>query len=282
LSPAALGEGVLVFAPAPAPASALTATVGRGGALAQAAAPPITPAAAPPPIPLPPRAIRSFVRREGRLTAAQGRALDAASGGLLLPVGAAPLDPAALFGRHAPLGLEIGCGAGESLLHAARRHPEMDFLGVEVYRPGLGRLLQALDQGGIPNARVLCQDAVEVLHRLPLGCLSEAWAFFPDPWPKKRHHKRRLIQPGFVRLLAGRMRRGGRLRLATDLADYAEAMLAAVAGSGLFLNGAGPGRWAPRPETRPVTRYEARAHRLGHTVHDLAFLRNDTPIAKPD
>lgn len=218
------------------------------------------------------RAIRSFVRREGRITPAQEDAL-----ARLWPrYGLEPgmLDPAALFGRAAPLVVEIGFGSGDHLLASASSRPDHDFLGIEVHRPGVGRVLQQAEKLGLSNLRVLCHDAVEVLRDfLPAGAADEVVIFFPDPWPKKRHHKRRLVQPQFVALLAGALRPGGRLRLATDWADYARHMLEVMQAAPGFANAAPDGGAIPRPADRPLTRFESRGLRLGHQVADFEYRR---------
>jgi tRNA (guanine-N7-)-methyltransferase len=221
------------------------------------------------------RAVRSFVRREGRLTRGQQRALDA----LWPRYGVDPgedevLDLAAVFGRSAPKVLEIGFGNGELLCELASGHPENDYLGLEVYRPGVGRLLGRAAEAGVANLRVMVRDAAQVVARnLPDACLDAVLIFFPDPWPKKRHHKRRLVQPGFVQLLRRRLRPGGRLHLATDWQDYARHMLAVMEAAEGMRNLAGTGRYVPRPESRPLTKFERRGRRLGHDVWDLLFER---------
>ncbi len=221
-----------------------------------------------------PRLIRSFVRREGRITPAQVDALER----LWPRYGIEPagvFDPAAIFGRRAPLVVEIGFGSGDHLLASAKARPECDFLGIEVHRPGVGRVLQQADKLGLRNLRVLCADAVEVLRgHLPAGAVDEVVIFFPDPWPKKRHHKRRLIQPAFVQVLARALRSGGRLRLATDWADYARHMLEVMGAEALFANASASGGAIARPADRPLTRFESRGLRLGHEVADFEFVRS--------
>ncbi|NIR60351.1 MAG: tRNA (guanosine(46)-N7)-methyltransferase TrmB [Gammaproteobacteria bacterium] len=220
------------------------------------------------------RRVRSFVRREGRLTSAQRRALEELWPRYGIDVGPGGLDLDAAFGRRAPRVLEIGFGGGEALAAAAERHPENDYLGVEVYRPGIGRLLLELEARGIDNVRVCLADAVELLGAaVPPASLDAIHVFFPDPWPKKRHHKRRLIQPGFAALLARALRPGGTLRLATDWPDYARHMLEVLEATDALENLEGPGRCAPRPAERPVTRFEARGEARGHPVWDLAYRR---------
>jgi tRNA (guanine-N7-)-methyltransferase len=214
------------------------------------------------------------VRREGRITPAQTEALQRLWPRYGIDEGEAALDPAALFGRSAPLVVEIGFGAGHHLLASAQARPQHDFLGIEVHRPGAGRVLQEADKLGLGNLRVLCQDAVQVLRqRLPAGAADEIVIFFPDPWPKKRHHKRRLIQPLFAGVLARALRGGGRLRLATDWADYARHMLEVLNAEPQFANLAADSGVIGRPADRPLTRFEARGLRLGHEVADLEFRR---------
>jgi tRNA (guanine-N7-)-methyltransferase len=179
-----------------------------------------------------------------------------------------------VFGRDAPCHLEIGFGMGDALAELAAAHPERNYLGVDVHEAGIGRLLHLLGEGGLENVRVARGDAVSLLReRIAPGALDAALAFFPDPWPKKRHHKRRLIQPPFVALLASRMAVGGLLHLATDWAPYAEWMLESVEANGCFVNLAGAGRFASDPGERPETRFERRGERLGHAIVDLRFRR---------
>ena len=221
-----------------------------------------------------PRAIRSFVTRAGRITAAQERALEELWPKYGLELGAAPLDLDALLGRSARRVAEIGFGNGEHLLALAASRPADEFLGIEVHRPGIGRLLLQLEERGLGNVRVICRDAVEVLERHLAGpCLDEILILFPDPWPKKRHHKRRLIQQPFVALLAERLRSGGTLRLATDWEPYAAQLLAALSAEPRLRNVAAGGGFIPRPAERSPTRFERRGERLGHRVWDLEFRR---------
>lgn len=222
----------------------------------------------------PPRSIRSFVTRAGRITPAQQRALEELWPKYGVEFAGAPLDVPALFGRQAPLTLEIGFGNGDNLLRLAAAHPERDFLGIEVHRAGVGRLLLALETGALRNARIICHDAVEVLaEQLPARSVDEILILFPDPWPKKRHHKRRLIQAAFVELAVSRLVPGGALRLATDWQPYALEMLETLASAGNLENLAPSGAFAPRPPEREPTRFERRGERLGHEVWDLAFRR---------
>ncbi|HSC46977.1 MAG TPA: tRNA (guanosine(46)-N7)-methyltransferase TrmB [Gammaproteobacteria bacterium] len=206
------------------------------------------------------------------MTAAQNRALDG-----LLPRYGAPegvLDLRQLFGREARRTLEIGFGDGETLMELAHLHPGEDYLGIEVHRPGVGRLLMALESEGLENVRVLNADAVQVLEtRLPDGSLDALLTYFPDPWPKKRHHKRRLVQPEFTALAARKLKPGGRWHLATDWEDYALHMLTVLSAAPGFTNLSPTGDWVPRPPERPATKFERRGLKLGHRVRDLLFMR---------
>ena len=221
----------------------------------------------------PQRPIRSYVRRSERMTPAQRRALARHLPVYGLPA-ERPCDLARAFGREAPRSAEIGFGTGDSLLHMAAASPEQDFLGVEVHEPGIGRLLHRMVERGLTNLRVIHGDAVPVLGLcLPERSLHTLCLFFPDPWPKKRHHKRRLVNPAFVRLAASRLAPGGRFLLATDWLPYAEHMLEVLEAEPALANLAGPGRFAPRAPERTPTRFERRAATLGHPVRDLAFAR---------
>jgi tRNA (guanine-N7-)-methyltransferase len=184
------------------------------------------------------------------------------------------LDLDALFGRKAARTLEIGFGNGDTLLALAVAQPESDFLGVEVHEPGVGRVLLRAAQLGLTNLRVSRHDAVEVLEQqIPPASLQQILIFFPDPWPKSRHHKRRLIQPAFAGLLASRLQAGGSLRLATDWQNYAEQMLEVLNACPQLRNCSADNGYVPRPDSRPPTRFELRGQRLGHNVWDLAFRR---------
>ncbi|MDX1733176.1 MAG: tRNA (guanosine(46)-N7)-methyltransferase TrmB [Halioglobus sp.] len=184
------------------------------------------------------------------------------------------LDAQQVFGRRAPLTLEIGFGMGQSLLEMALQDPARDFVGVEVHRPGVGRLLHGIERSGATNIRVYCHDAVDILRDcIADGSLDCVQVFFPDPWHKKRHHKRRLVQPEFVAALARALRPGGVLHLATDWQNYAEHMMEVVSACPDFSNAAGAGAYAPRPSHRPLTKFEQRGERLGHGVWDLVFTR---------
>lgn len=220
------------------------------------------------------RAVRSFVLRGGRLTDGQKRALEELWPRWGIDPGDGLLDFADLFGNDAPVILEIGFGDGDATWRMAEAEPQHNFLGVEVHRPGVGRLLLTLEEKGIGNVRVVCGDAVELLHKcIPPASLAGVRVYFPDPWPKKRHHKRRIVQPAFIDLLASRMQGGAILHLATDWMPYAEHMLEVMRASRAFENlSPGSGSCA-RPAWRPRTKYERRGERLGHPVSDLVFRR---------
>ncbi len=220
------------------------------------------------------RGIRSFVLRRGHLSDAQRTAHETLLPRYAVPDGTGPIDFAALFGRRAPVVLEIGFGMGHTTAAIAAARPDTDFLGIEVYTPGVGSLLRTVHERGLGNVRVIQHDAVEVLRdRIAPDSLAGVHVYFPDPWPKKRHHKRRLIQPPFVSMLAGRITPGGYLHCATDWQDYAEQMLAVLGAEPKLANTADG--FAARPDWRPETKFERRGLRLGHGVHDLMFVRRD-------
>jgi len=219
-----------------------------------------------------PRHIRSFVLRQGRFTPAQQRAFEQhwARYGLDPHV---PLDPKRAFARAAPLVLEIGFGNGEQLLWSAQQEPDKNFIGIEVHRPGVGRLMNALAAHNVDNVRLYNHDAIEVVQHLAAASLAEVRIYFPDPWPKQRQQKRRLVQAPFVELLATRVAPGGRLHLATDWADYAAQMLMVLEASKSWRNIAPLERFVPRPAWRIETHFEKRGRRLGHGVWDLVYER---------
>lgn len=221
-------------------------------------------------VPTPRRGIRSFVLRAGRMGTGQVRALRELAPRYVLPFSPAPLDAARVFGRHAPLVVEIGFGMGQATAQIAAARPHDDFLGIEVHEPGVGALLQRIEQQQLGNLRIVQHDAVEVLREMIAPCtLAAVHVFFPDPWHKKRHWKRRLIQPPFVALLASRLTSGGTLHCATDWQPYAEQMLAVLSAEPLLVNTAHA--YAPRPDYRPLTKFENRGLALGHGVWDLVF-----------
>lgn len=220
------------------------------------------------------RRVRSFVRRGGRTTLAQARALKELWGTFGIDFMPERVDLDRVFGRQAPRLLEIGFGNGEALLALARERTDWDCLGIEVYEAGVGRLLLQAHEAGVGNLRIVCHDAVEVLEQqLPDASIDELLIFFPDPWPKKRHHKRRLIQPPFVLLLARKLKPRGVLRLATDWQPYAEQMLDVLNACELLVNAAPDRTYSSRPAIRPATRFERRGQRLGHGVWDLEYRR---------
>ncbi|WP_137896472.1 tRNA (guanosine(46)-N7)-methyltransferase TrmB [Ramlibacter sp. 2FC] len=219
-----------------------------------------------------PKAIKSYVRRAGRTTTGQAKAFETLGPQFLLSYRAAPLDADAAFDRSAPLILEIGFGMGEATAHIARVRPEDNFLCCEVHEPGVGALLKRIGEQGLTNIRILPHDAVEVLdHMLPEASLDGVHIFFPDPWHKKRHHKRRLIQPPLVAKLAARLKPGAYIHCATDWEPYAEQMLAVLGAEPLLRNTAEG--YAPKPDYRPLTKFENRGLKLGHGVWDLVFRR---------
>ncbi|MCO5122983.1 MAG: tRNA (guanosine(46)-N7)-methyltransferase TrmB [Rhizobacter sp.] len=219
-----------------------------------------------------PRSIRSFVLRAGRMGSGQTRALQELGPRYVLPYRQQLLDFAAVFGRDAPVVLEIGFGMGDATAAIAARMPEVDFLGVEVHTPGVGALLQRIGEQGLTNLRIVQHDAVEVLAAMiPPDSLAGIHVYFPDPWHKKRHHKRRLIQPGFVATLARHLAPDGTLHCATDWQPYAEQMLEVLSAEPMLANTVDG--FAPRPEVRPLTKFEARGLKLGHGVWDLVFKR---------
>lgn len=220
------------------------------------------------------RRIRSFVRREGRITPSQKMALEQLWPRYGIEAGREPLDWLQIFGRDAPRVLEIGFGNGESVLAQALAHPEQDYIGIEVHRPGVGRLLAMLGDNDVHNARILCTDAVEVLgQQIPPGSLDCVELYFADPWPKTRHHKRRIVQTAFADLVARALKPGGRWLLATDWAPYAEHMALVLNAHPEFANLATGGDYVPRPPERLLTRFEQRGLKLGHAVFDLAYRR---------
>jgi tRNA (guanine-N7-)-methyltransferase len=217
-----------------------------------------------------PRGIRSYVRRAGRTTVGQAKALETLGPQFLLPYQAQPVDFAQVFGRDAPTLLEIGFGMGEATAHIAALMPEKNFLCCEVHPPGVGALLKRIGEQGLTNIRIVEHDAVEVLdHMLPAESLAGVHIFFPDPWHKARHNKRRLVQPHFVARLLPRLRSGGTIHCATDWEPYAQQMLEVLSAQPTLANTAAG--FAPRPDYRPLTKFENRGLRLGHGVWDVVF-----------
>lgn len=218
------------------------------------------------------RRIRSFVRRQGRLTQAQQKALATLWPAFGIDEKVVICSLEQIFGRTGPKILEIGFGMGDSLSHMAQENPQTDYLGIEVHRPGVGHLLGTIKQCGIKNLRIINRDAVDALtQQLPDQAFNTIQMFFPDPWPKKRHYKRRLIQKEFVRLLIDKLKPYGIIHLATDWEAYAQHMLATLSDCGQLRNESSNGGFCPRPQSRPLTKFEERGQRLGHQVWDLQF-----------
>lgn len=220
------------------------------------------------------RPVRSYVRREGRLTRAQAQAIERLLPVYLFPESDAAVDLPAVFGRRAHTVLEIGFGNGDALAELAEAHPDRNYIGVEVHRPGIGRLLMRLEAEHINNVRIAPRDAAQVLrNEIPDDALDEILIYFPDPWPKKRHHKRRLVQTEFALLLSAKLAVGGRVELATDWPDYAAQMRLVLNATPGLENLATEGGFAPRPLRRPHTRFEARGRARGFDAFDLAYRR---------
>jgi len=214
------------------------------------------------------RTVRSFVRRSGRMTSAQTRAIDHYFSQYGIAIDDKPLDLAAEFGRKAPLVLEIGYGNGESLVQLATEHPDMDFVGIEVHDPGLGHCLHTAKQAGISNLRVIAHDAIDVLQLIPDGTLSRINLYFPDPWPKKRHHKRRIVQGAFLNLCFRKLVEDGYLHIATDWANYAEHIDEVFAQSQSFAIEVRRVHDGDQPLERPTTKFEQRGLKKGHRIFD--------------
>lgn len=222
------------------------------------------------------RAIKSFVLREGRLTPGQKRAFEVHWPNIGIDYKPGALNFSELFGNDNPVFMEIGFGDGGNLASMAKEHPERNYLGIEVHGPGVGHLMNILHEQGSTNVRIMKHDAVEIIdNMLAEQSLDGAYLFFPDPWHKKRHHKRRIVQPEFMNKLARVIKPGGFFHAATDWENYAEHMMEVLSAAPHFDNTAGSGNYTPRPE-RLLTKFEKRGHRLGHGVWDLIFTR------KPD
>lgn len=220
------------------------------------------------------RRIRSFVRRQGRLTKGQQQALDTLWPVMGVEYQPEPVDLPALFGREAPVTLEIGFGMGASLVTMAQNTPHQNFLGIEVHAPGVGACLAAAKEADVQNLRVMCHDAVEVLQKMiPDNSLRMVQLFFPDPWHKARHNKRRIVQVPFAELVMRKLKPGGVFHMATDWEAYAEHMLEVMNSIDGYHNQSEQQNYVPRPETRPLTKFEQRGQRLGHGVWDLMFER---------
>jgi tRNA (guanine-N7-)-methyltransferase len=228
------------------------------------------------------QAVRSYVLRAGRITRAQRRALDELLPRWGIPYSPVPLDLDAVFGRKAARVLEIGFGDGATLADLAAAAPQSDFLGVEVHPPGVGHCLLAIESRALTNLRLIAHDAVEVLaNQLPPASFDEVLLYFPDPWPKKRHHKRRIVQPAFAALVADRLKPGGTFHLATDWEPYALQMLELLNAEPRLTNAAPDRRWTEDPLARGATRFEQRGRRLGHEIFNLAYRRIDAGSLLP-
>ncbi|WKD49798.1 tRNA (guanosine(46)-N7)-methyltransferase TrmB [Microbulbifer spongiae] len=226
------------------------------------------------------KSIRSYVMRAGRITEGQRRAFDTYWSQYGLSLFDGPLNVRAVFGREAPLVLEIGFGMGDSLLAMAQAEPEKDFIGIEVHPPGVGRLINNAGKTGVKNLRVYMADALDVLNDcIRNGSLDRFQLYFPDPWHKKKHHKRRIVQPEFVQLICSKLKTGGQLHMATDWQSYAEHMQAVLQAAHPLTNTAAGGGPVERPAWRPQTKFERRGQRLGHGVWDLLYRR--LPDATP-
>lgn len=221
------------------------------------------------------RPIRSFVRRQGRLSETQEYALNHLWDKYGLTVAQGMLDFNKLFGRAAPCVLEIGFGMGQSFIAQAQHNPAQNYIGIEVHKSGIANVLAAIEEQQLTNIRLFDVDAIDVLQRcIPENSLAAVQLFFPDPWPKRRHHKRRLVQPTFVELIGQKLINGGKFHLATDWQDYAVQMMKVLSAAPGFTNAIAPQQYAPRPQERPLTKFELRGQRLGHEVLDLLFIKN--------
>jgi tRNA (guanine-N7-)-methyltransferase len=220
------------------------------------------------------RKIRSFIRRQGRITQGQQFALENFWDKYCLNPSEA-LDVRNIFGRHAPLCFEIGFGNGDCLVQLAAANPDNDYIGIEVHRPGVGHLMTQLERQGLQNVRIYCQDAIEILTDIiPDNSLTAVHLFFPDPWSKRKHHKRRIVQSSFVELLALKLQSGGYFHAATDWEHYAKSMLETLYSDDRFSNTSPTNDYCQKPAYRPLTKFEQRGLRLGHGVWDVMFTRN--------
>lgn len=223
-------------------------------------------------IPAEKRRIKSFVLRQGRLSQAQQAAIDSLWPQFGLELKPELLDFHALFGREADTIVEIGFGMGHSLAAMAEANPDKNYIGIEVHRPGVGALLKLVGEKGLTNIRVFNDDAIEVLaQRIPKNSLAGVYLFFPDPWHKKKHKKRRILQAEFAKTIASHLKAGGHFHMATDWEDYAEQMMEVMTEAEGYRNISGEGQFTPRPDYRPLTKFEQRGHKLGHGVWDLIF-----------
>ncbi|MGY8869239.1 MAG: tRNA (guanosine(46)-N7)-methyltransferase TrmB [Pseudomonadales bacterium] len=222
------------------------------------------------------RTVRSFVKRAGRTTEGQEKALEEVWPVMGLEIKDGPVDFNEVFGREAPVVLEIGFGMGDSLLEMASREPNKNFVGIEVHSPGVGRLLSNANEEGLTNIRIYAEDAVEVFKQcVPDNSLDTLQLFFPDPWHKKRHHKRRIVQSDFAQSIRKKLKVGGYFHMATDWENYAEHMMEIMSVAEGYTNKMGEGQYSPQPEWRPVTKFQRRGERLGHGIWDLMFEKTE-------
>ena len=222
------------------------------------------------------RKVRSFVKREGRLTNGQAKALEQYWDVMGLRHSDGIIDPQTLFNNTNPIVLEIGFGMGKSLVEMAKNAPELNFIGIEVHRPGVGACISLAQEEGVNNLKVYEHDAIEVLADcIPDACLTTVQLFFPDPWHKKKHHKRRIVQPEFVETIRQKLKADGVFHMATDWENYAECMLEDMSSAPGYNNLSETNDYVPRPESRPLTKFENRGQRLGHGVWDIQFKRVD-------
>ena len=223
----------------------------------------------------PQRRLRSFVRRQGRMTEGQSRAMETLWQDYGLDLRQGLLNSTELFGNDGPVILEIGFGDGVSLLQMAQAAADSNFIGIEVHRPGVGKLINDAHHAGVTNIRVFCEDAIDVLQQcIADNSLDGVQLFFPDPWHKKRHNKRRIVQAEFAQLVRTKLKVGGYFHMATDWEPYAEHMLAVMSAADGYENQAGAEQYSPKPDYRPVTKFERRGERLGHGVWDLVFIKS--------
>lgn len=227
----------------------------------------------------PQKPIRSFVERAGRISPVHKQLIQQLWPEFGLRLQTQMLDYGQIFGRQAPITLEIGFGDGRGLLSLAKANPQRDFIGIEVYKAGIAKVLLGIHELSLSNVRLFCADAIEVLQNcIPDQSIDQVQLFFPDPWPKVRHHKRRIVQPAFIDLIADKLHDGGTLHMATDWEDYAAHMLAVMTVQTGWVNLAGNGQYIARPATRPLTKFEQRGQRLGYGVWDLLFAKNSMAV----
>lgn len=221
------------------------------------------------------RPIRSYVLRQGRLTKGQNKAFETLWPEFGIDFNHQEIDPSRCFGNEHPVLLEIGFGNGESLAAMASHKPDKNYLGIEVHKPGVGHLLMKIGELGLKNVRVMSDDAAQIVKCIKPGSIDGCYLFFPDPWHKKKHHKRRILQAGFLDQLARSIKPGGFFHAATDWQDYAEHMMKTLTAHPRFVNSQPKGEFTPRPSDRPLTKFENRGQKLGHGVWDLVFYRQD-------